>query len=182
MQIFAQAAAEAEAVRVDLQVSNVSVSHPQLLIIDDKSAAANMDMVIDAIGEVTLDSAEKINDARELYDSLTAAQKKLVTKYAALQAAEAKLRALRDQVNAQFTKYAFAEYTTEIMTVDGELKEVIWRTPLTIFGSGLIPNLIHGVATALTLLLLAKPMMEKLNRMKTKYGMMDSESSEWEEV
>jgi len=136
MQIFAQAAAETEAVRVDLQVSNVSASHPQLLIIDDKSAAANMDMVIDAIGEVTLDSAEKINDARALYDSLTAAQKKLVTKYAALQAAEAKLRALRDQVNAQFTKYAFAEYTTEKMTVDGELKEVIWRTPLTIFGSG----------------------------------------------
>ena len=53
---------------------------------------------------------------------------------------------------------------------------------LTIFGSGLIPNLIHGVATALTLILLAKPMMEKLNRMKTKYGMMDGESSEWEEV
>ena len=53
---------------------------------------------------------------------------------------------------------------------------------ISILGSGLIPNLIHGVATALTLLLLAKPMMEKLNRMKTKYGMMDSESSEWEEV
>ena len=53
---------------------------------------------------------------------------------------------------------------------------------LTIFGSGLIPNLIHGVATALALFLLAKPMMEKLNRMKTKYGMMDSESSEWEDV
>ena len=53
---------------------------------------------------------------------------------------------------------------------------------LTIFGSGLIPNLIHGVATALTLFLLAKPMMEKLNRMKTKYGMMSGESSEWEEV
>lgn len=53
---------------------------------------------------------------------------------------------------------------------------------LTIFGSGLIPNLIHGVAAALTLLLLAKPMMEKLNRMKTKYGMMNSESSEWEEA
>lgn len=53
---------------------------------------------------------------------------------------------------------------------------------LAIFGSGLIPNLIHGVATALTLLLLGKPMMEKLNRMKTKYGMMDGESSEWEDV
>ena len=52
---------------------------------------------------------------------------------------------------------------------------------LTIFGSGLIPNLIHGVATAVTLLLLAKPMMEKLNRMKTKYGMM-SQDDGWQDV
>lgn len=52
---------------------------------------------------------------------------------------------------------------------------------LAIFGSGLIPNLIHGVATALTLLLLTKPMMEKLNRMKTKYGMMSADS-EWEDI
>jgi len=53
---------------------------------------------------------------------------------------------------------------------------------ITIFGSGLIPNAIHGLATALTLFLLVKPMMEKLNRMKIKYGMMNKESSEWEEV
>ena len=53
---------------------------------------------------------------------------------------------------------------------------------ITIFGSGLIPNAIHGLATALTLFLLVKPMMEKLNRMKVKYGMMNKESSEWEEV
>ncbi len=53
---------------------------------------------------------------------------------------------------------------------------------LTILGSGLIPNMIHGVATAVTLLLLSRPMMEKLDRMKTKYGMMSNESSEWEEV
>lgn len=59
---------------------------------------------------------------------------------------------------------------------------ITFQYVITIFGSGLIPNLIHGVATALTLLLLARPMMEKLNRMKTKYGMMSKESSEWEEV
>ena len=53
---------------------------------------------------------------------------------------------------------------------------------IAIFGSGLIPNLIHGVATALTLLLLAKPMMEKLNRMKIKYGMMSGDSGEWQDV
>lgn len=46
---------------------------------------------------------------------------------------------------------------------------------LTIYGSGIIPNLVHGVATFLTLILLTKPMMEKLGRMKMKYGMMGGE-------
>lgn len=53
---------------------------------------------------------------------------------------------------------------------------------LAIFGSGLVPNLIHGIATALTLFLLAKPMMEKLNRIKVKYGMMSKDNSDWEDV
>ncbi|MBR5571404.1 MAG: ECF transporter S component [Oscillospiraceae bacterium] len=53
---------------------------------------------------------------------------------------------------------------------------------LAIFTSGFVPNLIHGIATALTLLLLAKPMMEKLNRMKVKYGMMSTDNGEWEDV
>ena len=52
---------------------------------------------------------------------------------------------------------------------------------IAIFGSGVIPNAIHGLATALTLYLLAKPMMEKLTRMKTKYGMMETDS-EWQDV
>lgn len=46
---------------------------------------------------------------------------------------------------------------------------------LSIFVSGVIPNAIHGLATFLTLFLLGKPMMEKLNRMKLKYGMMETE-------
>ena len=49
---------------------------------------------------------------------------------------------------------------------------------LAIFGSGVIPNAIHGLATFLILLLVCKPMMEKLNRMKLKYGMMSEESDE----
>ena len=48
---------------------------------------------------------------------------------------------------------------------------------LSIFASGLIPNLIHGGATFLTLLLLTKPMMEKLLRMKMKYGMMENDDA-----
>ncbi len=43
---------------------------------------------------------------------------------------------------------------------------------LSIYASGILPNLVHGVATFVTLWLLCKPMMEKLDRMKVKYGMM----------
>lgn len=54
---------------------------------------------------------------------------------------------------------------------------------LSIYASGVMPNLVHAVATLLTLLLLCKPMMEKLNRIKVKYGMMGEESEdEWQEV
>ena len=52
------------------------------------------------------------------------------------------------------------------------------RHTLAIYGSGLIPNAIHGLATFLTLLLACKPMMEKLNRMKLKYGMMSEDFDE----
>ena len=49
---------------------------------------------------------------------------------------------------------------------------------LAMLGAGAVPNLIHGVATFLTLFLVCKPMMEKLNRMKLKYGMMSEELDE----
>ena len=138
MQMFAQANLENEAGRVDLTISAVSVCHPQMLIIDDKSAAAHMDEVINEIGAVTLENAAKINAAREQYNNLTAAQKKLVTKLSVLEAAEAKLRALKDQFNAQFTTYAFAEYTTEEMFIDGKHQEKIWRAKQTINGDGML--------------------------------------------
>ena len=41
-----------------------------------------------------------------------------------------------------------------------------------IFLSGLPVNAIHATATVLTLLIFCKPMMEKLDRIKIKYGMM----------
>jgi len=33
-------------------------------------------------------------------------------------------------------------------------------------------NLIHGLSCAATVLLLSKPLLSKLNRVKTKYGML----------
>lgn len=42
-----------------------------------------------------------------------------------------------------------------------------------IYLSGLPTNLIHGAATLLTLVLVGKPLLEKLQRIQTKYGMME---------
>ncbi len=52
---------------------------------------------------------------------------------------------------------------------------ISWEWAGALFLSGLPVNIIHGIATAATLFLLCKPMMEKLNRVKIKYGMMNGD-------
>ena len=44
-----------------------------------------------------------------------------------------------------------------------------------VYLSGLPFNAVHGAAVFLTLLVLARPMIEKLDRIKVKYGMMEAE-------
>ena len=46
-----------------------------------------------------------------------------------------------------------------------------------IYASGLPVNAIHALATFLTVLLLEKPIMEKLDRIKVKYGMMEEDEA-----
>ena len=46
-----------------------------------------------------------------------------------------------------------------------------------IYASGLPVNTIHALATFLTVLLLEKPIMEKLDRIKVKYGMMEEDEA-----
>lgn len=45
---------------------------------------------------------------------------------------------------------------------------------LAVFASGVPINLTHGISCAVTMLLLGKPLLSKLERLKTKYGMMKS--------
>ena len=45
-----------------------------------------------------------------------------------------------------------------------------------IYLSGLPVNAVHAAATVLTLLLVARPMFDKLDRIKTKYGMMEDDA------
>ena len=44
-------------------------------------------------------------------------------------------------------------------------------TAVMVYSAATYFNLVHGAATVIFLLLLAKPMIEKLDRVKTKYGM-----------
>ena len=44
---------------------------------------------------------------------------------------------------------------------------------LAVLASGVVFNLIHGAATVVFLLILAKPMLKKLNRVRVKYGMLE---------
>ena len=69
----------------------------------DEAAADAVEKLIDAIGTVTLDSEDKITAARNAYDALTEAQKKLVENYKTLTDAESKLNELKSTVSVTFT-------------------------------------------------------------------------------
>ena len=53
---------------------------------------------------------------------------------------------------------------------------ITWKFAAAVFAAGLANNAIHGVACAFTILLLGKPLLYKLDRLKIKYGMMDVRS------
>lgn len=53
-----------------------------------------------------------------------------------------------------------------------------WKYAAAVFGAGLPYNLQHGLACGVTLLLFSKPLLWKLDRLKTKYGMMDARREE----
>ena len=63
--------------------------------------AQNVIGLIDAIGEVTLDSEDTIEAVREAYDALSSEEKALVTNYSTLTAAERKLKALDPEGKAK---------------------------------------------------------------------------------
>ena len=49
-----------------------------------------------------------------------------------------------------------------------------WEFALMVLAAGLPHNVIHGLSCAATLLILGKPLLDKLTRVKTKYGMMEA--------
>lgn len=51
---------------------------------------------------------------------------------------------------------------------------ITWKSLLAVYASGFVFNLIHAASTAFFLLILSKPMLEKLDRVKTKFGLLES--------
>ena len=51
---------------------------------------------------------------------------------------------------------------------------ITWKYALAVFTAGFAYNVQHGLACAVTLLLFSRPLLSKLERLKTKYGMMDA--------
>lgn len=49
-----------------------------------------------------------------------------------------------------------------------------WKYALTVFAAGITYNLKHALACAVTLLLFGRPLLQKLDRLKIKYGMMEA--------
>ena len=52
---------------------------------------------------------------------------------------------------------------------------ITWKFALAVFTVGLPHNFQHALATAATLLLFGKPLLWKLNRLRVKYGMLESD-------
>ena len=53
--------------------------------------------------------------------------------------------------------------------------KLTWKTVLGIYASGLPINLSQAACTLLTMLLLGKPLLEKLHRIQVKYGMLEDQ-------
>ena len=88
----------------------------------DKAAAQNVIDLIFAIGDVNLDSGEKIEAARDAYDKLTETQKGYVTNYTDLTAAETKLADLK-AMDAVETKIEALPSVEELTLADREAVE-----------------------------------------------------------
>lgn len=61
----------------------------------------------------------------------------------------------------------------DLCTIFTSLTALSWEGASLVFIRGFPLNVSHGVGCALTMLLFSRPLMEKLNRLKLKYGMLE---------
>ena len=86
-----------------------------------KAAAAEVDALIAAIGDVTLDSEDAITAARTAYDALDDAAKAYVTELATLESAEATLAQLKADADAEAAAKAAAAEVDALIDAIGEV-------------------------------------------------------------
>ena len=91
---------EAKKVLVD-NYEKLTAAEKAYTALVDAAAAKAVDDLIDAIGEVTLESGDAIKAARAAYDALTDTQKELVKNYEKLTAAEEAYAAMVDAAAAK---------------------------------------------------------------------------------
>lgn len=60
-------------------------------------------------------------------------------------------------------------------TIFTSLTTIKWSSVALVLSLGLKTNISHGISTALTLLLFSGPLLQKLDRVKTKYGLIGSD-------
>ena len=58
-------------------------------------------------------------------------------------------------------------------TVFTMLSKFTAKNVMAVYSAGLLYNVNHGIGAALTLLLVSKPLLQKLERLQTKYGIME---------
>ncbi len=63
----------------------------------------------------------------------------------------------------------------DLCTIFTALTRIRWSSVLLVFAQGFPLNVSHGIACALTMLLFSKPLLEKLDRIKRKYGMLEAQ-------
>ena len=88
----------------------------------DEAAAEAVEQLIEAIGPVSADSGPAITAARKAYDALTATQKALVGNYGVLTAAEAALKAIKDEAAAAEVEALIDEIGTVTLSSEAAIK------------------------------------------------------------
>ena len=126
---------QAEEILVELKVEDAN----------NREAANQVDMLIGAIGTVSLDSETTINNARNAYNGLTEKQKEYVTKLSVLQNAETVLKQLKIDATNQAAAKAVENMIAAIgmVTLDSEKAIVDTRNAYDILTNEqklLVPN------------------------------------------
>lgn len=87
----------------------------------------NVISLIDQIGQVTLDSGEKIDAAKAAYNALTSGEKEQVTNSANIEAASTRLAELKEQEKERALQQVLSSLQTETDKVEG----ITWYKPST---------------------------------------------------